>query len=552
MLGACDAAFPGMESTETALDIPDVAPVDISEETMKTVTRTLSQDSFEGRMPGTEGEEKTVAYLTERLAAAGLQPGNEGSWVQEVPLVEITGKNFAPLAITGGGPGLGYTYGSEWVGVTYREDAATRLENSEMVFVGYGINAPERGWNDYEGVDVEGKTVVILVNDPDWETPGLTGTFGGKAMTYYGRWTYKYEEAARQGAAAALIVHQTEPASYGWNVVESSWSGPQAYARRGPNAPPLTKVNGWIRQDVARDIFATAGQDLDALTDAAKSPDFKAVPLGLKASTSFENDFRNFTSRNVIGILPGSEAPDEYVIHTAHWDHLGRCKPAPDGDDICNGAVDNATGTAALVALAEAHAKAGAPRRSLVFLAVTAEESGLLGADYYAANPVFPLAQTVGGINMDAFDMAGPARDVTVVGPGKSQLDAFLDAALVSDGRVATPNPSPEAGYYYRSDHFAFAKRGVPMLYVDGGQDLIEGGRAAGAALAEDYRANRYHGPKDEYDPNWDWSGVMADLQLFYRIGRALATSTSWPNWNEGDEFRGIRDESCVASDAGC
>ena len=552
MLGACDAAFPGMDSTRSALDIPEVEPGELSEETMKTVTKTLSQDSFEGRMPGTGGEEKTVAYLTDRFEAAGLQPGNGDSWVQEVPLVEITGRNFAPLTITGGGPGLGYDHGGEWVGVTYREDEATRLDDSEMVFVGYGINAPERGWNDYEGVDVEGKTVIILVNDPDWETPGLTGPFGGKAMTYYGRWTYKYEEAARQGAAAALIVHDTEPASYGWNVVESSWSGPQAYAQRGENAPAMTKVNGWIQQGVAREILAAAGQDLDALSEAAKSEAFEAVPLGLSASTSFQNTFRSFTSRNVIGILPGSEAPDEYVIHTAHWDHLGRCTPAPDGDDICNGAVDNATGTAALVALAEAHARAGPPRRSLVFLAVTAEESGLLGADYYAANPVFPLAQTVGGINMDAFQMAGPAKDVTVVGPGKSQLDLFLERALASSDRVATPNPKPDAGYYYRSDHFAFAKQGVPMLYIDGGEDLVEGGRKAGAEIARDYTENRYHGPKDEYDPNWDWSGVMADLQLFYRIGRAMATSTSWPNWNEGDEFRAVRDESCAASETGC
>ena len=551
ILGACDS-IPGMDPTEAALDIPEVEPGELSEETMKTVTRTLSQDSFEGRMPGTEGEEKTVAYLTERFEAAGLQPGNEGSWVQDVPLVEITGRNFAPLSISGGGPELAYDHGSEWVGVTYREEAATRLEDSEMVFVGYGINAPENGWNDYDSVDVAGKTVIILVNDPDWETPGLTGAFNGKAMTYYGRWTYKYEEAARQGAAAALIVHDTQPASYGWNVVESSWSGPQAYARRGPDAPPLTKVNGWLQKDVAREILAAAGEDLDALAKAAGSEDFAAVPLGLTASTRFENTFRSFASRNVIGVLPGSEAADEYVIHTAHWDHLGRCTPAPDGDDICNGAVDNATGTAALVALAEAHAEAGPARRSLVFLAVTAEESGLLGADYYAANPVFPLDRTVGGINMDAFQMAGPARDVTVVGPGKSQLDAFLDAALVADGRVATPNPNPEAGYYYRSDHFAFAKRGVPMLYLDGGEDLVEGGRQAGAAVARDYRDNRYHGPKDEYDPDWDWSGVMADLQLFHRIGRALATSTSWPNWNEGDEFRAVREESCASSDSGC
>ncbi len=536
-----------------ALDIPEVEAGDISEATMIDITRTLSTDEFGGRMPGTEGEELTVALLTERFEAAGLQPGNGDSWVQEVPLVEITGSNFAPLTITNGETDLAFDYGSEWTGVTYREDAQTQLANSEMVFVGYGINAPERGWNDYEGVDVEGKTVVILVNDPDWETEGLEGTFNGKAMTFYGRWTYKYEEAARQGAAGALIVHDTEPASYGWNVVESSWGGPQAYPQRGENAPEMTSVNGWVQKEVAREILSAAGQDLDALTAAAKEEGFEAVELGMTASTSFQNEFRSFTSQNVIGILPGSEAPDEYVLHTAHWDHLGTCNPpADDGDDICNGAVDNATGTAALVALAEAHGKAGAPNRSLVFLAVTAEESGLLGAYYYAANPIFPLDQTVGGVNMDAFLVAGPSRDVTVVGPGKSQLDLFLEAALSADGRVATPNPSPEAGYYYRSDHFAFAKEGVPMLYVDGGEDLIEGGREAGEAVAKDYRDNRYHGPKDEFDENWDWSGVMGDLQLMYRLGRMMAMSESWPNWNEGDEFRAIRDESCASAETGC
>ena len=547
-LTACDM----MGTSEPALDIPEVAAGDISQATMVDITRTLSSDEFEGRMPGTIGEELTVALLTEKFEAAGLQPGNGDSWVQDVPLVEITGKSFAPLTITNGETDLVYDFGSEWVGVTYREDAQTQLANSELVFVGYGINAPERDWNDYEGVDVTGKTVVILVNDPDWQTQGLEGPFNGRAMTYYGRWTYKYEEAARQGAAGAIIVHDTEPASYGWNVVESSWSGAQAYPEYGANAPARTLVNGWVQKDVAREILGAAGQDLDALSEAAKSKDFKPVELGFTASTSFQNDIRKFMSKNVIGVLPGATRPDEYVIHTAHWDHLGRCTPAPDGDDICNGAVDNATGTAALVALAEAHGKAGAPDRSLVFLAVTAEESGLLGAHYYAENPVFPLAQTVGGINMDAFDMAGPAKDVTVVGPGKSQLDLFLEAALVADGRVQTPNPSPEAGYYYRSDHFAFAKRGVPMLYLDGGQDLIDGGREAGAALADDYRANRYHGPKDEFDENWDWSGVMADLQLFYRLGRMMAMSTSWPNWNEGDEFKATRDAACAGSETGC
>ena len=550
-LAGCEG-MPAPESASAALDMPEVAPGRISEATIKDVTRTLASDAFEGRAPGSAGEEKTIAFLTERFKAAGLRPGNKGSWVQEVPLVEITGKDFAPLSIAGKGAPLSFEYGKDWVGATYREDAQTALADSELVFVGYGINAPEKGWNDYAGLDVKGKTVVILVNDPDWQSAGLEGPFNGKAMTYYGRWTYKYEEAARQGAAGALIVHQTQPAAYGWNVVQSSWSGPQAYAQRGPHAEPLTQVNGWVSEDAARKILQAAGQDLDALTRAAQAKGFKAVPLGMSASTRFRNEVRSFLSHNVIGVLPGTEKPDEYVLHTAHWDHLGRCTPAPDGDDICNGAIDNATGTAALVALAEAHVKAGAPRRSLVFLAVTAEESGLLGADYYAQNPVYPLAQTVGGVNMDALALTGPARDVTVVGLGKSDLDRFLETALKADGRVITPDASPEAGYYYRSDHFAFAKRGVPMAYVEAGQDLVVGGRAAGKAAELDYREKRYHGPKDEFDESWDWSGAMADLQLYYRLGRMMAMSAGWPNWVAGDEFRATRDRSCAGSAKGC
>tara|TARA_R100000406_G_scaffold30905_1_gene20243 strand:+ start:341 stop:2041 length:1701 start_codon:yes stop_codon:yes gene_type:complete len=553
-LAGCDAAvLSGSDGNDDTLDIPEIADGDISEKTMVDVTRELSSDEFEGRMPGSEGEKKTVELLTQRFEAAGLQPGNDGKWTQDVPLVEITGSDFAPLSITGGKDGgMAFEYGKDWVGVSYRETPRTRINNSELVFVGYGINAPERGWNDYEGLDMKGKTAVILVNDPDFGAEDLEGPFNGKAMTYYGRWTYKFEEAARQGAAGALIIHETEPASYGWNVVESSWSGPQAYPQRGENAPALTEMNGWIQNDVAQKIFTAAGKDLAKLKEAARKKDFKAVPLDVQASTSFANETREYMSQNVIGILPGTKRPDEYVLYTAHWDHLGRCTPADDGDDICNGAVDNATGTAALVALAEAQAKAGAADRSMVFLAVTAEEQGLLGSTYYAQNPVFPLDQTVGGVNMDAFLIAGPARDVTVVGPGKSQLDEFLAAALKADGRVATDNPTPEAGFYYRSDHFPFAKQGVPMLYLDGGEDLVDGGREAGEAVAKEYRDNRYHGPKDEFDENWDWSGVMADLQLYYRLGRMMAMSTSWPNWVEGDEFRGIRDESCAATNAGC
>ena len=517
---------------------------DISVETMKAVTQELSSDAFEGRAPGSPGEERTVALLEREFAKAGLQPGNRGSWVQDVPLVEITAKNVTPLTFTGGRTPLSLAYGPEMVAATYRITPHVAIKDSPVVFVGYGINAPEKGWNDYAGLDVKGKTVLILVNDPDYAMEGLDGPFSGRAMTYYGRWTYKYEEAARQGAAAAIIIHDTVPAAYGWNVVQSSWTGPQHVADAANGHMDQSEAIGWITLDKARELMAGAGQDLDALMAAAKRPGFKAVDLGVKASLSFDNAIGRHRSKNVIGLLPGKARPDEYVLYTAHWDHLGRCTPAPDGDDICNGAIDNATGTAALVALAQAHAKAGAADRSIVFLAVTAEESGLLGSAYYAANPVFPLEKTAGGVNMDALSMAGLARNVTVIGKGKSGLDAYLDRALAKQKRVASAEPTPEKGFYYRSDHFSFAKLGVPMVYFEGGEDLVKGGKAAGLKAAEDYTANRYHGPKDEYDPGWDWTGTMADLRLYYDIGRALATTRDWPNWTEGDEFRAIRDSS--------
>jgi Zn-dependent M28 family amino/carboxypeptidase len=527
--------------------MPNVSAGQLSEATMKNVTRTLASDEFEGRAPGTVGEEKTLAYLIQEFTRAGLQPGNHGSWLQDVPLVEITGSNHEPLRIAG----KSYAYSRDWVGATYREEARTDLDDSEIVFVGYGINAPEKGWNDYAGIDMRGKTALILINDPDYEQETLDGPFNGRAMTYYGRWTYKFEEAARQGAAAALIVHDTFPASYGWNVVESSWSGPQAYAQRANGGSDQTLVNGWVQKPVAEEIARAGGRDLAQLAAAAKQPGFRPVPLGVTASTGFDNAVRRFNSKNVIGILPGTTHPDEYVLHSAHWDHLGHCTANAQGDDICNGAIDNATGSAGLVALAEAHVKAGPAARTLVFLAVTAEESGLLGSEYYASNPVFPLAQTVGGLNMDALSLAGPARDVTVVGGGKSELDAYLDRALVAVGRVKTPDPSPQAGYYYRSDHFSMAKRGVPMFYVDSGQDLVAGGIAAGKAWEDHYRDTAYHGPDDEFDPNWDWTGTMQDLDLFYRLGRMLAETSDWPNWYPQDEFRRIRDQSCAPA-GGC
>jgi Zn-dependent M28 family amino/carboxypeptidase len=542
LTSACQkAASPDMDTAA----LPQIEVPALSEKTMQDVTRELSLDTYEGRAPGSVGEEKTVAHLISKFKAAGLEPGNNGSWTQDVPLIEITAKNVSALNIADrNGKAMSFAYGSEYVIGSYREAPKTDIKQSDMVFVGHGIVAPEKGWNDYSGVDVKGKTVVVMVNDPDFENQGLDGPFGGKAMTYYGRWTYKYEEAARQGAAAVLIIHDTAPAAYGWNVVNSSWTGTQFLAQSKDGGKSQTQANGWIQKSVAKDIFAAAGQNLEKQMAAAKQKGFKAVPLNLKASLSFENDIARKASKNVIGVMKGSKRPDEYVLYTAHWDHLGRCTAAPDGDDICNGAVDNATGTAALVALAEGFTKAGAPDRSVVFLAVTAEESGLLGSKYYAENPIFPLSQTVGGVNMDAFSMSGPAKNLTVIGKGKSQLDTYLEAAAKSEGRTPEMEPTPEKGFYYRSDHFSFAKVGVPMVYFEGGDDLIIGGKAAAKAAADDYEKNRYHAPGDEFDENWDWSGVMSDLKLYYRVGRMLAMTNAWPNWNEGDEFRAVRDKS--------
>ncbi|WP_070157641.1 M28 family peptidase [Sphingobium phenoxybenzoativorans] len=538
-------------SASAAPAAPAPAPADIapSIDTMKRLVQALSSDAFEGRAPGTPGEEKTLALLSDEFGKLGLKPGNRGSWFQDVPLVEITAKNVSPLTFTGGKGKVSAAYGPEMVVGTYRVTPKVDIKDSPVIFVGYGINAPEKGWNDYAGLDVKGKTVIILVNDPDYENPTLDGPFNGRAMTYYGRWTYKFEEAARQGAAAAIIVHDTVPAAYGWNVVQSSWTGSQQVADNPNGNMDQASAVGWIQKDKAAALLKSGGLDLTALTAAAKQPGFKAVPLkGLKASLSFENALRKHMSKNVVALLPGKTRPDEYVLYTGHWDHLGHCEKAPDGDDICNGAVDNATGTAALVALAEANVKAGPTDRSQIFVAVTGEESGLLGSQYYGEHPVFPLGKTVGGVNMDALSMAGPAHNVIVVGKGKSDLDAYLDRALTAQGRVATMEPTPEKGFYYRSDHFSLAKQGVPMLYFEGGDDLVTGGKAAGEAAAKDYEEHRYHGPKDEYDPAWDWTGVAADLKLYYTVGRDLANTADWPNWKEGDEFRGIRDKSRAAA----
>jgi Zn-dependent M28 family amino/carboxypeptidase len=524
-----------------ALAHAQTAPA-ISVDTLKQVTETLSSDAYEGRAPTTPAEEKTTSYIVERMKAAGLEPGNKGKWLQEVPLVEITATKVAPLTFTGGKSPLALEYRKDMVIATYRVTPRIDVKDSEVVFVGYGINAPERGWNDYAGVDVKGKTVVILINDPDWQTMDAKGEFGGRAMTYYGRWTYKYEEAARQGAAAAIIIHDTEPAAYGWGVVQSSWTGPQLEQDTPGDHMDQSQGIGWIQQESAKALFASAGKDYPKLVEAAKHKGFKAVPLGVKASVSWDNSIRRQASHNVVGILPGTERPDEVVLYSAHWDHLGRCD-AIDGDDICNGALDNATGTAGLIAIAEANVKAGPTKRSMVFLAVTAEESGLLGSKFYAENPLYPLAKTVGGVNMDGLNVIGKAKDFVLVGAGKSELEDLVKPIVAAEGRVIAIEPTPEKGYYYRSDHFSFAKLGVPMLYGESGEDLVVGGKAAGKAASDDYVEKRYHKPQDEYDPSWKWDGALSDLTIYYNLGRSLAESDAWPNWYKDAEFRAIRDK---------
>ena len=531
--------------------IPAVAAPVLSQATMEEMVRTLSSDKFEGRAPSTPGEDLTVAYLIEKFQAAGLQPGNNGSWTQDVPTVEITATAPTGLAITGGAQTMLYAYGKDFVAGSYRITDRTAITDAELVFVGYGINAPELGWNDYAGTDMKGKIAVILVNDPDYATESEAGLFKGRRMTYYGRWTYKFEEAARQGAAGALLVHDTFPAAYGWNVVESSWTGAQYFVQTADNGMSQTRANGWLQKPVAEAILSAAGQNLAGLSEAAKQPGFKAVPLGLKGSMGFDNTIRRANSRNVVGILPGKHRPNEYVLYTAHWDHLGRCKPDATGDDICNGALDNATGTAMLAAIAAANVKAGTADRSQVFMAVTLEESGLLGSEYYAQNPIFPLAQTVGGVNIDAIPPGRPARDVQEVGGDKSELTRHLQTAMRSMGLRLSPEEGIERGYYYRSDHFSLAKRGVPMFNVGRGTDWIPGGTAAGRAASEAYDNQAYHAPSDEYDGNWDWSGLMQDAELFYRLGRSLAMGSDWPNWHKTDEFRAVRDASRQNATAG-
>jgi Zn-dependent M28 family amino/carboxypeptidase len=540
---AAVANAPAAASTDTAVNNAAFGP-EISAEGLAAHIKILASDEFEGRAPGGRGEELTVAYIQSQFERIGLEPGNQDRWVQSVPMVETTADPATTVSFTyaDGSESLGF--GEQLVLGTTSGQPEVRIDDSELVFVGYGINAPEAGWNDYP-VDVTGKTVVILVNDPGFAS-GDPALFQGKRMTYYGRWTYKYEEAARQGAAAALIVHHDAAAGYGWNVVQNSWSGAQFDLPSSIDPAPRLPAQGWISGPTAERMFARAGHDFAALRDAAGKPGFAPVALDVRMSTALDSTIRESSSSNVMGLLRGSERPDEVIVYMGHWDHLGM-DPTLEGNQIYNGAIDNATGIAGLFEIAERFASGEPPKRSVMFLAVTLEESGLLGSKYYTAKPVFPLEKTVAAINMDALSPVGPTRDFVVIGMGNSELEDVLMPIAQEQGRELMPESAQEKGFYYRSDHFNFAKAGVPALYAKGGIDHVEHGKAFGQAISDDYSANRYHQPTDEYDPSWDLSGMVQDLQALYQVGRTLADGQAWPNWYEGNEFRAARDATAAA-----
>ena len=507
--------------------------------------KTLADDKFQGRAPATKGEELAVAYIEDNFRRIGLKGIDGDSYKQPVSLVQIDPKQVSAMTLTGGGEQLptSLAYRDDMIAWTTQVVDAVEVVESEMVFVGYGIVAPEYNWNDYEGLDVKGKTVVMFVNDPGYATqnPEL---FNGNAMTYYGRWTYKFEEAARQGAAMALIIHETAPASYGWGVVAHGSPIKFDLIKENKNMD-RAKVEGWVTADTAAKLFANIGTDIETLRSQALSGDFKPVPLNVNASVSVNNNLRELNSSNVVGYIEGSKYPDEYVLYMAHWDHLGMDFSNPT-NKVFNGAQDNASGTGAVIALAEYFVQQPQPERSIVFVLVTAEERGLLGSAWYAENPVFPLEKTVAAINMDVMNVYGPMKDMVVVGLGNTDLEEILVKYTEKQGRYAVKEPNPEAGIAYRSDHFSLSKKGVPILYAKGGNDHYEHGAEWGAAKRAEYNTCCYHKVEDEWDDNWDLRGAQQDLFLYFRVGNELANSRQWPNWYQGNEFRAIRDASAA------
>ncbi|QSX78857.1 M28 family metallopeptidase [Agrilutibacter solisilvae] len=533
-----------------AADAPTFDPQRLSEK-----VKVLSSDEFLGRGPAEEGETKTVAYLIEQMKAAGLQPGGDlkdgqRAWTQAVPLLraQITGQ--PTISVNRDGKARPLAQGDDVaVRAALNGQKHVAIQDAPLVFVGYGVKAPERNWDDFKGVDLKGKVAVVLINDPDFERSDVEtykGDFGGKAMTYYGRWTYKFEEAARQGAAGLLIVHETAPASYGWATVKNSNTNTMFDVVRENPAGSHPALEGWIQYDVAADLFKQAGLDLAALKKQAQTREFKPVELkGATFTADYDVDAKVITSQNVVGRVEGRKRPDEHVVYSAHWDHLGVGQPDAKGDTIYNGAVDNATGTAALLELGRAFAEAKPrPERSLLFLAVTAEEKGLLGSEYYASSPLYPLGKTVGVINMDGFSPWGPARNFSISGSARLELLDRLIATASKWNLAFTSDTRPEAGSFFRSDHFPFAKRGVPAISYGTGNDLVDGGVEAGKKIQETYTAQRYHQPADQWEASWPFTGLARDLSILYTLGDELANSKAWPNWSEDSEFRGARDAS--------
>ncbi|MBI3296850.1 MAG: M28 family peptidase [Elusimicrobia bacterium] len=507
----------------------------------------LASDEFEGRAPGGKGEELTVGYLAEGFKALGLAPGNpDGTYVQNVPLVGITGKPTASFRTPAKTVELAFP--ADFVAVTRRPERAVTIDDSELVFVGYGVEAPEYGWDDYKGTDLKGKTLVMLINDPPIKKADGSlddSMFKGRGMTYYGRWTYKYEIASAKGAAAAIIVHETEAAAYPWEVVQNSW-GHENFHLKDEAAAGRVSVESWISSPAVSGLLTLAGKDFAELKRLALRKDFKPIPLGIKADISVLNEVREVNSRNVAGLVPGSDpkAKAELVIYSAHWDHLGKDVEKP-GDGIFNGALDNATGVAGLLELAQAYARLSpAPRRSVLFLSVTAEEQGLLGAKHYAAHPLYPLAKTQAVVNMDVINPWGRTRDLADVGLGNTTLDDILVSAARRRGRVVTGDPEPEKGHFYRSDHFEFAKKGVPSLNYGGGLDFIDKPAGYGKAKREDYTARVYHKVTDQVDPAWDLSGAVEDLGLLFEVGLQVADGEEYPGWKPGTEFKAAREAS--------
>lgn len=536
------AEAPAAAATAASAQPPSgpVSGPEISAEDFAAHVKILASDEFEGRAPGTAGEQRTVDYLSRQFQRLGLQPGNGDSYLQRVPMISATLQpdSRAEWNFADGGQSL--RLGEEIVIGTPTGQAEVEVKDSPVVFLGYGVDAPEADWNDYS-VDVRGKTVVVLVNDPGFHA-GDDSLFQGRRMTYYGRWSYKFEEAARKGAAAALVIHDDAGAGYGWNVVHNSGSGPQFDLTPADAPGPRLPAQGWLSAAATEQLFSRAGLDFQALRMAANRPGFKPVELPVKFSASLRSTIGSGESHNVMALLPGLEAADEALIYLAHWDHLGS-DPALQPDGIYNGAADNASGVAGVLEIAEAFVtREQPPRRSVLFMAVTLEESGLLGSRYYAAHPRFPLAQTVAVFNLDNMTLLGPSSDMVVIGYGNSELEDLLRPIAAKQGRELRAETAIEKGFFYRSDHFNFAKAGVPALYAKGGSRHREQGEAFGEAWLSEYNSQRYHGVKDEFDPGWDLRGVVEDLDALYRVGRGLAESEQWPNWYPGNEFRAIRD----------